>query len=284
MDIRKSRERELTRMTLELKESKRDIEKINEKLMESLRYAQVIQNSMLPSSAEVNQSVPNNFIIWIPRDIVSGDIIFADFFRDGFVIAVIDCTGHGVPGAFLTMIASSALRRIIRDEGGRLPAQVLNRLNVIVKTTLRQDTEYAIADNGMDAGICFVRRSNNTLIFSGAKFPLVYIHNRKVHVIKGDRQNIGYKHSRRSDINFNFTSYTVKIEKGMSFYMYTDGFTDQLGGDGNHPLGSRRFRNLLKEIAHLPFDRQREILVQSFNEYKDKNEMQDDVTVLGFGF
>ncbi|MDM8548668.1 SpoIIE family protein phosphatase [Desulfobacterales bacterium HSG2] len=98
---------------------------------------------------------------------------------------------------------------------------------------------------------------------------------------KGDKQSIGYK---RSDLDFNFTNHTVRIEKGMSFYMYSDGFVDQLGGEKNRRLGCRRFRNLLKENAHLPFEEQREILVHAFHEYKGENEVRDDVTVVGFGF
>jgi len=215
----------------------------------------------------------------------------------GIAIAVIDCTGHGVPGAFMTMIASSGLRRIIRDEGCHDPAEILKRLNFIVKTTLRQDTADSPSDDGLDAAICFITGQKteavctdifpgashpaSQLIFAGARLPLFYILNGELKVIKGDRQSVGYK---RSDINYEFANHVIPIKKGTAFYMATDGFADQLGGERYRRFGSRRFKNLLKKNARFPLKKQRDMLIQAFEEYKGKNERQDDVTVVGFGF
>jgi len=283
------RTRQLHQKNMDLNETLKAVEAANKKILESIQYAEKIQRSLLPNTGAVKAFLPDSFFIWMPKDIVGGDIFFADCFENGFIIAVIDCTGHGVPGAFMTMIAFSALRRIIKDEGCHDPAEILNRLNLIVKTTLQQNTEEASSDDGMDVAICFVRKSitENNLIFSGAKLPLICVYNNELTVIKGDRQSIGYKQSRRSDIDFEFTNHKIDIKKGMCFYMATDGFEDQLGNDTKSRFavtrfGSKHFRELLRDNSVKPFKEQKEILFKTFHDYKGNEERQDDVTVVGF--
>ncbi len=319
-----------------------EVEDANNKIMASIQYAKMIQRSLLPNPETVRTFFPDSFFIWMPRDIVGGDFIFTDYVAGGLIMAVIDCTGHGVPGAFLTMIASSSLRKIIKDEGFHNPAEILQRLSFLVKTTLHQDTDYALSDDGLDAAVCFInspvsavsgpssarlgpssarlgpssarlgpsparlgpssarlglanpsrqkaetdRQSGGTdngqITFAGAKSPLIYIHNDEVSIIKGDRESVGYK---RSNLNFSFTNHTVNIEKGMCFYIFSDGFIDQLGGKKYRRFGMRRFKALLRENARTPFEKQREILLQAFDEHQgDDEERQDDVTMVGFGF
>jgi len=261
----------------------------NKRIMSSIQYAKSIQNSLLPNMSEIKTYLPESFFIWEPRDIVSGDIFYTDFFEDGFIIAVIDCTGHGVPGAFMTMIASSGLRRIIIDEKCHNPGEILKRLNFIVKTTLQQDKEYATSDDGMDIGICFVKTESSEvsetsellLTFAGARLPLYSVYNRDVTVIKSDKQSIGYK---RSDLNFSYTNHTIHIEKGMCFYIATDGFTDQTGGERKRSFGRKQLTELIQKKSHLPFDQQREAMLQAFYAHKGKNDQLDDVTLAGFGF
>jgi serine phosphatase RsbU (regulator of sigma subunit) len=254
-------------------------EAANNKLMESIRYARLIQNSLLPNPDEVKRYMLENFVIWMPRDILSGDLFHSELFDDGFVAAVIDCTGHGVPGAFMTMIASTAMKRIIKDEKCQSPAQTLKRLNAIVKSSLQQDTDFALSDNGMDAAICFVRSEKKLLTFAGARLPLHFIHNGEIHTIKGDRQSIGY---RNSDLNFEYREHQIELEKDMIFYMLTDGFTDQFGGERNLPFGKSRFFSILKENSHETMEIQKEKLMAAFQAYKGNNERQDDVVVVGF--
>lgn len=262
-----------------LNDTLNEVEEANRKIMESIQYAQMIQTSLLPNLKEVRTYLPDSFFIWMPRDIVGGDIFYTESIKNGFVVAVIDCTGHGVPGAFMTMIASSALRRVIHDEGCYIPGEILNRLNFIVKTSLQQDTEYALSDDGLDAAICFVETGTKTLTFAGAKLPLVYIHNGKVNTVKGDRQSIGYK---KSDLGFNFSDHRIQIAKGMCFYIATDGFADQLGEQTGRRFGTPRYKDLLRENAAEPFQKQKEMLLEAFNEHKGMAERQDDLTILGF--
>ncbi|MDM8516495.1 AAA family ATPase [Desulfobacterales bacterium HSG16] len=255
-------------------------EAANAKIMESIGYAKIIQSSLLPDMSRLKTHLPHCFFIWKPKDIVGGDIIYSDFFEDGFILAVIDCTGHGVPGAFMTMLASTGMKRIIGDEGNRDPAVILKRLNFIVKTSLKQDTSHARSDDGLDASVCFVKPDENILTFAGAKLPLLYVENGKLSYIKGDRCSIGYK---RSNLNFNFKSTTIKLNPSTSFYMHSDGFPDQLGGPRGIRYGNRRLRTQLEKNALLPFDEQRDILVQDFEKYHKETERIDDVTLVGFG-
>ncbi len=272
-------EQRVAERTKELHESLRDVEKANTKIMQSIEYARLIQYALLPNPEEMKTWLPQSFILWLPRDVVGGDIFFAEFLEDQFVIAVIDCTGHGVPGAFMTMIASSTLTRIIRDDGCANPAEILRRLNTSVKAVLHQNQTATLSDNGFDAAICLVKPGERELIFSGAKLPLFFTYQENIHVVKGDRCSVGYK---RSNLEFAYSTQTIQIEKDMAFYMATDGYIDQLGGTRNTRFGSRRFKQTLQQHCGKPFEQQREMLLQAFNDYKKRFECLDDVTVVGF--
>jgi serine phosphatase RsbU (regulator of sigma subunit) len=215
----------------------------------------------------------------MPRDIVGGDILFMEPINDGVVIALMDCTGHGVPGAFMTVIACMSFHQLVRLEGYRNPAAILKQLNSMVKSSLQQDSKSTLSDDGLDAGICRLTPRENRLVFAGARIPLYYTKDNEVITIKGDRHSIGYK---KSDIDFDFTSHKVTIEDGMSFYMTSDGLIHQLGGEKRLPFGTRRFREILKQHHGKPFETQKQILLKEFDDYKGSNERLDDVTVVGF--
>ena len=276
-DITERKEKESAERSREIAEASK------EKIMDSIRYAQIIQKSLLPDIEHRKQFIPNSFILYQPKDIVGGDIYFTDISKDYFIIAVIDFTGHGVPGAFMTMIAISALRRIVTDEKCYDPGLILKRLNFAVKSTLQQITDKANSDDGMDVCICAINQSKTELTYSGAMIPLIYINNNKVYFIKGDRQSIGYKESKRSRMNYDFTNHTISMKEGMSFYLASDGYKDQLGGESISCFGNKRFKHLLKEITCLPFDQQKEKLLKIFHDYREENDIQDDLTVVGFG-
>jgi len=277
--------------TFRLAGANEEIKRKTVHIMDSIRYAEKIQKSMLPDMETVRHYLPDSFFIWMPRDMVGGDTYFAECFGDGFVVALIDCTGHGIPGAFMSMIASSFIRKITGSEQCHDPAEILRRLNYNVKTSLQQDKAYAISDDGMDAAVCFITSrqtgdSRQELTFAGARLSLTCVHKDEISVIKGDRQSIGYK---KSDLNFSFTNHTIPVEKGTSFYMASDGFRDQFGKDadsrfGERSFGKKRFRNLLRKVADMPFEKQQEIILRTFSEYRGECDIQDDVTVIGFGF
>ena len=223
-------------------------------------------------------------VFWKTSKIICGSVLTkvcqnVEPVTDGIIISVIDCTGHGVPGAFMTMIASTNLQRIIREEACYDPAEILKRLNFAVKTSLQQDTEHAQSDDGLNAAICLLKPDVKCLIFAGAKLPLYYIQQEQLIMIKGDKKSLGYK---KSELDFTFTNHTVDIEACMSFYLATDGFTDQLGGLKRLRFGPKRFKNLLLENQPYTFEQQSSKILQTFNEYKGDNDQQDDLTVVGF--
>jgi PAS domain S-box-containing protein len=256
------------------------IESVNNKIMQSIQYAKLIQSSLLPNLDSVKTFLPKSFCLWQPRDVVGGDMLYLEQFEKDVLVAVLDCTGHSVPGALMTMVATTQLRRIIQGEGCHQPADILQRLNWLVKNSLQQDTEHARSDDGLDAAICLVKPQEQQLLFAGAKLPLYYLHQDQIKMIKGDKQNLGYK---RSDVNFNFTTHTLSLENGMIFYLATDGFIDQLGGTKRLPLGNKRFQAWLLEHRQKPVAEQDVPLLKAFQEYQGENERQDDVTVVGFG-
>ena len=272
-------EQKVQERTQELNVSLLNVEKANQKIMESLQYAKVIQRSLLPNQEQLKTYLPESFFLWMPRDVVGGDIFYTEYLDDRIVIVVMDCTGHGVPGAFMTMIATSGLKRILQEDGCHRPGEILQRLNVLVKTSLQQDTHYALSDDGLDAAICMLKPKEKVLLFAGAKLPLFFVRGAEVHLLKGNRQSLGYKRSR---LDFQFTDQTIKMTPDMVFYMATDGFLDQLGGKKNRRFGSGRFKKLLREHHQKPFDQQQTLFLQVFQEYKGGKETQDDVTVVGF--
>ncbi len=268
--------------TKELHASLQQVEKANRKIMQSIEYSQLIQYALLPNREAMTAKMPHHFVIWMPRDVVGGDLYFMESLEDeSFIIGVIDCTGHGVPGAFMTMIASSLLTRIIRDDECTAPGEILQRLNIMVKNLLHQDqTSTTLSDNGLDAAICHVNSAEKTLVFSGARLPLLYTKNGDVSVLKGERHSVGY---RRSGEKCTFSNQELCIEKDMVFYLLTDGYTDQLGSVECTRFGTKRLKNLLREHSAKPFDLQEKALLHALYEFQGEQERQDDVTVIGFG-
>lgn len=274
---------DLKKALMETEKARYAAEEANQKILQSLKYAKTIQRSLLPNTEYVNRFLPDSFFLWRPRDLVGGDFYHVEVFDEGFFIAVFDCTGHGVPGAFMTMIASSGLRRIIGTEGCRDPAEILNRLNYTIKTTLQQDTAgRVLSDDGLDAAICFVKRDDSDrfiLQYAGAQIPLYYVKNGEVKTIRGDKRSIGYK---RSKLNYRFANHTVEADRETTFYMASDGFIQQLGGPRERSFGSTGFVNLLGACSKKPMAEQSEILIRAYDEYRGDYERLDDVTIIGF--
>lgn len=278
--------KELKESKNELKDTFFELEFINEKLesyntkmVDSIRYAEMIQRSLLPGIDRIKTGIPESFIIWMPKDIVGGDIFYTYKYDGGFLVALMDCTGHGVPGAFLTMIAYTEIRKIVMTDSCLEPVDILSRLNAAIRTTLHKDDPDSISEDGLDAAVCNVNINNLSMKFSGARIPLFHVRGGEIDVIKGDKESIGYKDS---NTDYQFTNHEIKIESSDCFYFSTDGYTDQLGGEKNIRFGKKRFKNMLCEINHEAFDRQREILLHKLFAYKRENEQQDDITAIGF--
>ncbi|MDQ7781641.1 MAG: SpoIIE family protein phosphatase [Desulfomonilaceae bacterium] len=265
-----------------LKEKKRAehaLKEANSKIMASMRYARTIQLSFLPDTEEMGAELGDFFFIWNPKDIVSGDLFFFRSLNDGFLISVMDCTGHGVPGGMMTMIAGSSLSRVLQDVGHDDPALVLHELNNLMRRSLNQQSPEAKSNDGLDLGLCRVDQAKGLLTFAGAGIRLYYSLHGEIHEMKGDKQSIGY---RSSDPEYRFTNHSIRLDPSMRFYMNTDGITDQIGGPKGLSFGRRAFTRLLREIHEEPMSRQKSILEQEIAEYRGKEVQLDDMTVVGF--
>lgn len=268
--------------TLEQKvdERTRQLHEKNNQIMDSINYAQVIQSSILPKDEKIRKHLSHHFIIWRPRDIVGGDFWWFESFEDKYLIAVADCTGHGVPGALMTMTASSVLARVV--EGGFIdnPARILKELNVLMRASLNQDLNSTLSDDGMDIGICCIIPRLKKLIYAGARIPLYWRSaDGQIHIIKGARQSIGYK---RSKEDFQYPEHEIPTEDGAVFYLTTDGFIHQNGGDKDLSFGRNRFKRLLSQNSHLSLNEQKERLESELKLYQAAETQRDDITLLGF--
>ncbi|MBU1170836.1 MAG: SpoIIE family protein phosphatase [Proteobacteria bacterium] len=255
-----------------------ELEGHNDRMIESIRYAEMIQRSLLPGIDRIKEVSPESMFIWMPKDIVGGDIFYTYAGLEVSIIAVMDCTGHGVPGAFLTMIVYSEIRKIIMDEVCRKPSDILKRLNLSVKNILYK-TNSAQANDGLDAAVCSINHSEKKVTYAGARIPLFFVKDGSLHRINGDKQSIGYKHSID---NFDFTDYSIDIDSPCSFYIKTDGYTDQLGGDKRLRFGTDKFKDLIQQNHKKPYSDQRKLFLDALINYRGENEQIDDITLIGF--
>jgi PAS domain S-box-containing protein len=248
-------------------------------ILQSLRYASRIQSAILPAREELASVTVDHFLIWEPRDIVGGDFFWFQPMNDGYFIIVGDCTGHGVPGAFMTLIAWGMLDRSLTGAQGNKPSLVLAGLHRGVQSLLGQDRESGETDDGLEAGVCFINPSKREMIFAGARFSLWKSGAEDVIEIKGDRNGLGYRRFPREAA---FTDLRFPLDGGDAFYLTTDGLIDQIGGSEGRSFGKRRFRELLEHNRGAPMQEQSEYLRQKFNEFQGKEKRRDDITVLGF--
>ncbi|WP_338812405.1 tetratricopeptide repeat protein [Bernardetia sp. Wsw4-3y2] len=264
---------------VELENQKEIIEKKNQDITSSINYAKRIQTAMLPDLAKVKKALPESFIFFQPRDIVSGDFYwFSQVSEQKCVIAACDCTGHGVPGAFMSLIGNDVLNETVNARNIHEADQILHDLHSGVVNALNQRA----TDNrdGMDMTLCVIDKENKQVHFAGAKNEVVYIQNGNVEQLKGDKMPIG---GERLDIERFFHKQTVDITTPTIFYMFSDGFQDQFGGDRGRKYMKKRFREFLVEICNQPFAEQEQILKLEFQSWLAGEYQQiDDVLVIGF--
>lgn len=265
--------------TAELQKSLDELERTNMIVMDSINYASKIQHSFLPDEQKMQKIMDEHFVIWNQRDVVGGDFYWMEEVEEGHIIALIDCTGHGVPGALMTMIAIPTLERIVKEHGLREPALIMEALNKTLKQMLKK-SDNELGDDGLDAGICYVDNSNRKLYFSGAGIPLFYTHNEGVELIRGEKKGIGYADT---DYNHTFKEHTIQLASDMTFYMATDGITEQVGGEKRRMMfGKKRLKKLIEEIHQDSTNRQKHIILETLNRYRGKEPQKDDMTCISF--
>jgi serine phosphatase RsbU (regulator of sigma subunit) len=261
-------------------EANRKIDLQNKSIKSSINYAQRIQEAMLPKNDLRTRLLPESFILFKPRDGVSGDFYWfseiKSWYSPDVVIAAADCTGHGVPGAFMSMIGINSLNAII-GRGVAEPDQILQTLDNEIRTALQQ--EMTGNNDGMDVALAIFRREKSILEFSGAKNPLVYIQDGKLAQIKGDVHSIGGSKAKK---DFTFKKHKVSIEESTMIYLFSDGYRDQFGGKDNMKFMSKKFNQLLLDIHQKPMAEQHAILDKTIEEWKSGHSQTDDILVIGF--
>ncbi len=244
----------------------------------SIEYASNIQRSLLPNDAYLREDLREHFIIWQPRDVVGGDLYWYRRVQEGFIVILADCTGHGVPGAFMTMLSTGALDRALRDRPDGDPASLISLMHKSVQRSLGQDKETGESDDGLELGICRIRLGKD-FIYSGARFSLFQVQGDKHTEIKGDKKGIGY---RSVPTDTAFTNHIVEGDDADTFYMVSDGVMDQVGGPRRLGFGKKRLLKLLKSLNDQPLETQKEQIIESLIDYQGEESRRDDVSMIGF--
>jgi serine phosphatase RsbU (regulator of sigma subunit) len=281
-NIIEERTRELAQANTRLIEMNMQLSDYNRKVTDSIEYARRIQGSILPNDDLFKRTFSDYFVIYKPLDIVSGDLYRLQRNEDeSILVSVMDCTGHGVPGAMMTMTANSILNYIERDLCFNDPGQMLSQMNRNFKKTLHtfDIDEKAVSDDGMDIGICYLLPWDNKLIYAGAKCALYYIRNGKVHEVRGDKKSIGYRKSRDS---YRFKNNQVTCNQGDIFIMATDGYMDQNGGPRDYPFGRKKLKEVLSQCVGSSMSEIKKCLEKALADYMGDEQQRDDITVLGF--
>ncbi|OJJ17106.1 hypothetical protein BKI52_30810 [marine bacterium AO1-C] len=296
----------------EIKASSEEVQSINSTLQEtlelvneqkndmvaSINYAERIQRAVLPTTESVQAIFPEHFIFYKPRDIVSGDFywltktesqpiyeessdfqlgrVLLGFSNEKQILVVADCTGHGVPGAFMTMLCSQALNSIVIQDNVHEPGQILNHLDAYLRQALK--SQQTNVNDGMDIAICVIDSSEQTLTFAGAKNSLLCYQNQEFKEIKGDLHSIN---GRRTPKGYQYTSQVIQLTASTTFYLYSDGYPDQFGGPQGKKFLKKRFREMLHQMATLPMEQQHQHLDAQLNDWMKDEEQIDDILVMG---
>ena len=269
---------EKERIAREVEKQRDQLSAMHKDLTDSIRYARKIQQALLPSDYYFHSQLPESFILYMPRDIVSGDFYWLNKKDDRIFFAVADCTGHGVPGAFMSMIGFEILDKIINDQGVIHPGEILNILNYGISNTFSRGEEDLLLKDGMDISFCTLDRKNKVLEFAGAFHTLYLIRGNKILEYKGDRVSVGLGEEESGE---QFTNHIIYLEEEDKIYLFTDGYVDQFGGPNGKKYMYRRFRHLLLSVHELPMSQQKQILYESFQYWQGDYKQVDDVLILG---
>lgn len=260
-----------------INEQKELVSEKNREITDSINYARRIQDAMLPSHKILNEYFKDNFIFYQPKDIISGDFYWALRKDDKLYLAAADCTGHGVPGALMSMIGITFLRQIINELNITDTAEILNRLHIMVLDALNEDINSRNSKDGMDLALLKIDLPNGNAQFTGAVRPLYIISKNGFEVVKGDRFSIGGIKTMEES----YSSVEIELTSGKSFYMFSDGFADQFGQKNGKKFMVKKLQNLLMEVHQYPMSEQSQKVSEIFNDWKGTLEQTDDVLLLG---
>lgn len=283
-DLSANLEIKVEKRTKELEYTKLEIEEIHKHTRDSIEYASLIQSALIPDNELFRKYFKDYFAIWHPKDTVGGDIyLFEDLSEHECLLMVIDCTGHGVPGAFVTMLVKAIERQIVskikHEQEDVSPAKLLSVFNQNMKQLLKQEDSASISNAGFDGAILYYNKKEKIIKFAGAQIALFYIEDSEFKMIKGDRYSVGYKKCR---VDYDYKEHILDVKEGMQFYITTDGYLDQNGGENGFSFGKTKFKNLIQNSKNESMSDQQEIFLYGLEDYQLDYERNDDVTLLGF--
>ena len=257
-----------------------EIQNKNKKITESINYAKRIQNAILPNSRVIGKALPDSFILYKPRDVVSGDFPWFVQIKDEIFIAAVDCTGHGVPGALLSLIGYFLLNDIVRSRKITEPGKILDLLDEGVTTTLRQD-EDATTKDGMDIALCKINTTKREVEYAGAHRPLYVMKKGVMDEVKGNKFPIGGGIFKNQT---NFTNTKIKLDAGDSIYFSSDGFPDQFGGAEGRKFGPKRVRDIIERVHTTPMQEAINVFDNEWESWRGETKQTDDVLLIGIKF
>ncbi|MES2139771.1 MAG: SpoIIE family protein phosphatase [Bacteroidota bacterium] len=265
------------RTTKILKKQNLIIEEKNKNITDSINYAKRLQNAILPSVEMIDKILPEYFILYLPKDIVSGDFYWVSHSENKIIVAAIDCTGHGVPGALLSIVGHNAINQTVNELGITQPSKILDSMNDIIKKILNHDNGTEIKD-GMDMALCTYDKTTGVLEYAGANNPLYIISEKKLHIIKASKLTVGtiQEQTVNSPIN-----HSVQLKKGDCFYIFSDGYVDQFGGEKNKKFKTSLLKNLLLSLNDHSMEEQKKMIYNEFKRWQGNNEQVDDVLLIG---
>lgn len=256
-----------------------ELEKANGLLMESIQYARVIQRSLLPDPQVLRGELAEVAILWEPLELVSGDYYWMGRADGKILIIVADCTGHGVPGAMVTMVLSASLDFIFHEGELTDPGRILCEIDQAIRSRLRQDMPGSVSDDGLEVAVSVYDPSTRILSFAGAGLPLLWVKDGSALLIKGDRAYLGCRTLRPKGT---FEVHEILVEAGMLFYMFTDGVTNQMGGKPRQLFGRNRLANLIAGLSSLPLAEQISAIRDHLQAYRQDENVRDDMTMIAF--
>jgi serine phosphatase RsbU (regulator of sigma subunit) len=259
-----------------VRERTRQLAETNQQIMDSIDYAKRIQTSLLPTNNEMEQAFAEHFVVWRPRDVVGGDFYWLRRSKDSSILAVGDCTGHGVPGALMTMVVNTVLNHIVDETAWDNPALIIQKLNDGVRETIHRQQSDQLTDDGLDIALCYIGPEGR-LVFASARLSLLIWNGGEVQRITGIRKSVG---CRRSSAGLDCTNQEIVLQAKNVCYLTTDGFIDQNGSENSYPFGRKRFIQAIGSVAELPLAEQKVALERMLSEYMGSEPQRDDITVI----
>jgi serine phosphatase RsbU (regulator of sigma subunit) len=272
-------EKQVTERTFEITEQKKIIEEKNKDIIDSINYAKRIQSAMLPDEAAFKAIFDNSFVLYMPRDIVSGDFYYATEINGSKLIIAADCTGHGVPGALMSMVGCNIINKLTFENKIIEPKVVLETLHTQLRQALKQDVKGSVNRDGMDVAAVLITDKN--VIYASANRPLIYFDNdHQLLELKATKTPIGGSHIE----SVNIEQHILPKENIRQLYLFSDGFADQFGGPEGKKLMVSKFKLWLSQIINLSVGEQHRFLEKNFTGWKKESEQVDDVMVIGIRF